>query len=351
MKRYFLALFSLLLPHLWACSDDDEESVLDPTDPSNGGTEVVTDTIAERDAALRELMNDNSEILVTGRAYNITPFSASVPVKINLDTQFADGSIIAFIANDYDGMEPEYANGQTRINLSLETCDENGICVVALDNLTPGQTYNYNIFYYYNDQKQAYGVTKHFTTPLPDQLESVAVELGLSVKWAQSNLGAYKQFQSGIFYPYGVTARNEADQKGVANPTTDVVGTELDPAYYELKGDWRSPTSAEIDELISKCTTKVAEFHGVKGVQFNGVGDYRYNFIFIPYAGHYNSNETLTSAGTGFILWAGDRTGAELGKAASLVMRSSTAPVRRDPTDVTWRLPIRPVCGARSSSN
>ena len=71
------------------------------------------------------------------------------------------------------------------------------------------------------------------------------IDLGLSVKWATSNLNGY--------YQYGNTSANYFISENYL-PTTDIGGTSKDPAYTNMSNKWRLPSRIEMQELINKCT-------------------------------------------------------------------------------------------------
>lgn len=97
-----------------------------------------------------------------------------------------------------------------------------------------------------------------------------AVDLGLSVMWANMDLNAGKDTESGAFYSWGeitpkaeyteenykfgkagsMTKYNESDSEiGVSR----ILDPEDDAATQVLGGKWRMPTIEEWQELITKC--------------------------------------------------------------------------------------------------
>lgn len=118
------------------------------------------------------------------------------------------------------------------------------------------------------------------------------VDLGLSVKWATCNLGANYPKEIGDYYAWGETStKNEYSEANyfdsgysifTLNGNKSICGTNRDAAYVKLGKDWRMPTTAEITELINKCTWTDATVNGVKGrrgTASNGKS------IFLPYTG------------------------------------------------------------------
>ncbi|MBP5506199.1 MAG: hypothetical protein J6X89_08920 [Bacteroidales bacterium] len=105
---------------------------------------------------------------------------------------------------------------------------------------------------------------------------SEAVDLGLSVKWAKTNLGAKTPSDPGNFYAWGETKSKKdfsdetyafkdgykykkytTDDNEASSGTADkliVLQGEDDAATAALGNGWRMPTRAEAMELFTKCT-------------------------------------------------------------------------------------------------
>ena len=106
-----------------------------------------------------------------------------------------------------------------------------------------------------------------------------AIDLGLSVKWADRNLGATDPTGAGGFYSWGETETktNYAREyyKWYGNGTFPYEGNRLkaqdDAAAVNLGDKWRMPLVGEWEELINKCTLawnaekKVLEVTGPNG--------------------------------------------------------------------------------------
>ncbi|MBE6303954.1 MAG: DUF1566 domain-containing protein [Bacteroidales bacterium] len=126
-----------------------------------------------------------------------------------------------------------------------------------------------------------------------------AVDLGLSVKWAASNVGTTIPEDYGEFYSWG-----EIESKSVYSPDNcatwglsigDISGNpEYDAATAFMEGNWRMPTKAEFQELLDSCTwtwTMLNEINGYKVTsKKNG------NSIFLPAAG-WHSMSSYNAAG------------------------------------------------------
>ena len=136
------------------------------------------------------------------------------------------------------------------------------------------------------------------------------VDLGLSVKWAKCNVGAEKETDAGLYFAWGettgytasqvrtdkhfsesdykygnsnnnLTKYNQSDGKTVLESTDDA-------ASQIMGGDWRMPTEADFDELLSGTTNEWVTNHngtGVNGWKFTHKTDTS-KYIFIPAAGN-----------------------------------------------------------------
>lgn len=124
-----------------------------------------------------------------------------------------------------------------------------------------------------------------------DSEEVEAIDLGLSVKWANMNVGATKIEDFGNLYAWGelepkeeYSAETYFDPKGwIYNPD---LRTELedkdDVARVNWGEKWRMPTMKEIEELVNNCTWKWVVIHNVEGHFVTGPNG---NSIFLPAAG------------------------------------------------------------------
>ena len=150
-------------------------------------------------------------------------------------------------------------------------------------------------------------VTK-YTAPVGE-----AVDLGLSVKWANFNVGASEPEEYGLYFAWGETEPKSdyswftykyfngdfvltkycTNSRYGYNGFTDnktVLDPEDDAAHVNWGGNWRMPTKEEWYELLNNCTWTWTTLNGVNGykVQSQKSG-YTDNWIFLPAAGvHYD---------------------------------------------------------------
>lgn len=133
------------------------------------------------------------------------------------------------------------------------------------------------------------------------------VDLGLSVKWATCNVGANEPEERGYYFAWGETSPHANDSYSWSNynwcrgssknitkyctqssyGTVDnkvILESSDDAAHVNWGGNWRIPTSEELNELRTNCKFTWTTQNGVKGciVKSNKNG----KSIFIPATGH-----------------------------------------------------------------
>ncbi len=146
------------------------------------------------------------------------------------------------------------------------------------------------------------------------------VDLGLSVKWAQINIGAKRPEGAGGFYRWGETEsyvssqgrrytysgasfwRSHSDEVLDDN---DNLYRSKDPANHLLGKKWHTPTKEEFEELFDKCSYDWVNLNGVRGCMFmnksSGLDD---SFLFFPRVGGWGSGhfveDKTSSDGTAY---------------------------------------------------
>jgi hypothetical protein len=115
--------------------------------------------------------------------------------------------------------------------------------------------------YYYQsfmaiDSVYYYGDTKSFVTN-DFQKAGTAIDLGLSVMWADQNVGEnigdYHNRYFGWADPTGRRTTTIPSEYPSNNPPKCICGTDYDMARANWGGKWRMPTREEWTELIEKC--------------------------------------------------------------------------------------------------
>lgn len=149
------------------------------------------------------------------------------------------------------------------------------------------------------------------------------VDLGLSVKWASANLGAACENTAeswyGHYYMWGdseptdnrncswnnykwgtegnLTKYNSTDSKTTLEASDD-------PATVAYGANYHSPTSSQIQELLTLSNTWITNYNGITGLNgrvFTGTNG---NTIFIPAAGLRN-NSNFYGVGSACNFWSG----------------------------------------------
>ena len=105
------------------------------------------------------------------------------------------------------------------------------------------------------------------------------VDIGLSVYWASSNIGAYSSTDQGNKYAFGeTTSKSEYT-------STNYIGGNADVVKQLWGGDWRLPTSSELEDLVTKCSWKIRTVNGVQVVTATGPNGNSIDLPFYSYLG------------------------------------------------------------------
>lgn len=224
----------------------------------------------------------------------------------------------------------EYPNVHNSVTVSADTIDESGNFTVTLKNI-PYTTVYYCSYvrigyeYYYGEVKSFY---RNYNVAVGE-----AVDLGLSVKWANFNVGATKPEEYGDYFAWGETVpkidyyrsnykfSSKSDStmtKYIIDSTyikdstyinnnmywKTVLDLEDDAAHVNWGGSWRMPTKAEQDELLNNCTWTWTTLNRVNGykVQSNKFG-YTDRWIFLPAAG-YTYGSYISGGGDNGYYWS-----------------------------------------------
>lgn len=181
-----------------------------------------------------------------------------------------------------------------------KTTDGSGVGIFTsnLSNLERNTTY-YVRAYATNEVGTSYGEEVTFTTK---DVPAVAVDLGLSVKWATCNVGATTPEEYGDYFAWGETTTRETYTEETYNVSmNDISGNaQYDAATANWGGDWRMPTYDELNELINSCTWTWTTQNGINGYNVEGPNG---NSIFLPAAGH-RLGSSLYCAGIHGIYWS-----------------------------------------------
>lgn len=164
---------------------------------------------------------------------------------------------------------------------------------------------------------QAQSITVHQTSGQNGQVVKVqAVDLGLSVKWANMNVGAESPEDYGDYFAWGETSTKETYDWSTYFDTNDggstftkynneggktILDPEDDAAHVNWGGSWRMPTKAEWQELLVNCTWTWTTQNGINGYKVTSKkAGYTDKFIFLPAAGYRNVSGLRTVGSYGY---------------------------------------------------
>lgn len=120
------------------------------------------------------------------------------------------------------------------------------------------------------------------------------IDLGLSVKWANFNIGAYKPNDLGDTFYWAENCPSKRGYPQHNKKNTNQIGNisgnkEYDAATNIYGGKWRVPTDEECRELIEKCSWKLEKIDEIEGYIVIGPNG---NSIFLPFTDkHYGDTQ------------------------------------------------------------
>ncbi|MBO7502063.1 MAG: hypothetical protein J6T32_02465 [Paludibacteraceae bacterium] len=196
------------------------------------------------------------------------------------------------------------------------------------------------------------------------------VDLGLSVMWATTNVGASSEEEAGGYYCWATSytqsnynAENykyyyyqsstkiyttkyitylEASNAWAVDNLTTVEPVD-DAAFKSWGGNWRMPTAAEAQELLNNCTLTWETVNGVNGCRFtSNVAGYTDRSIFLP-AAKYKYGTSLGYWEYGYYWTSSLTTGNTNNSNAKKLYFNNTPTGSVSNQSRTDGLPIRPV--------
>ena len=140
------------------------------------------------------------------------------------------------------------------------------------------------------------------------------VDLGLSVMWATTNVGAESAEEYGDYFAWGETTpkeeyntttyqyydRSTGQYTKYGSDSLTMLEPEDDAAHVNWGGEWRMPSKEEMNELIDKCTWTWTQYNGIDGYEVTGTNG---NSIFLPAAGYKGSGGPSYPAGEYGLYW------------------------------------------------
>ena len=187
-------------------------------------------------------------------------------------------------------------------------------------------------------------------------LQPEAVDLGLSVKWADRNLGASTpDFGQGHYFAWAETSpkseyswrtlkyctSTEGEHFSKYNKWDNKTSLDLsdDAARANWGGNWRTPTSAELAELIDKCEWSWMERDLESGYQVTGPNG---RSIFLPAASHMSYGDSFYVGARGYY-WSSSRDTYGSRKAMILYFNSTRSSLCLESQKRAFGFSVRPV--------
>lgn len=171
------------------------------------------------------------------------------------------------------------------------------------------------------------------------------VDLGLSVKWATCNVGAYSPEEYGYDYAWGETAMkpdySSSNSLTYGKSMSDISGNrQYDAARANWGGSWRLPTKAEMEELMNEdlCKWTWTTQGGNKGYRVKSKKNGK--SIFLPAAG-WRLGTSLRYAGKYGYYWTSTPDESDTWQACGLGFNSSNQGVVWNDRDYGYS--VRPV--------
>ena len=250
-------------------------------------------------------------ITSTGEASEITRTSAVLSASVQTEGVDVRDNVyvgLAWSANkDAISADGNFESRKTSVQHV-----EDGVFTVSLNDLSEGTTYYFASFTLLGGV-YVFSSVKEFTTL---RLETGAVDLGLSVKWAGCNVGADSPEEYGDYFAWGETTEPKSSYSSSNSVTYGLSLSELksrgiidangnltaayDAATANWGGSWRMPTLNEMNELINECEWEWTSVNGVNGRLVTGPNG---NSIFLP-AGGWRYDTSLYSAGSLGFYWS-----------------------------------------------
>ena len=172
----------------------------------------------------------------------------------------------------------------------------NGDLTQVAEGLLPNHTYYY-MPYLKVGSGYVYGEPKSFTTT---DFTPEFVDLGLSVQWCKTNVGALSEDQMGGKFQYSDITGLNVSESSADLQQRDIFGNAAyDVAAANKLG--RMPSTDEVRELINGTTQEVTTVNSVQGMKFTAKNG---NAIFIPFAGK-RVGTTVSDDGKAGYYWTG----------------------------------------------
>ena len=151
------------------------------------------------------------------------------------------------------------------IQKEIETINDDGTFILKIGNLFSGTEYYYKTCI--KIKKTGEALFSELYSVTTKGFDEMAVDLGLSVKWASCDFGAQTPEEDGTCYAWGALIPNKKGSLDsysyysggkYINIGTSISGDErYDIIKKTMSGKWRMPSFGEIEELYNSCNIDV----------------------------------------------------------------------------------------------
>ena len=172
--------------------------------------------------------------------------AVDTPRRMTVTTVSGNANGMLEVSVNANSLPAEYWDGSTSCNIYIHINDGNNDIVSEM-------------------------IPTYQSTPNTATVE--AVDLGLSVKWASCNVGAYSSESYGSYYTWSETKN------------------------IDFSDNWRMPTASEMRELRDNCVWKWTNEKGISGYRVTGKNG---NSIFLPASGFKLNDRTFDEGSYGY---------------------------------------------------
>lgn len=233
------------------------------------------------------------------RGYNVYGYlsdvvleETSISATVNFDVEGPEHSNIEYGVLFSEG--ELYEGHDLSWQKTVLAVNESGQAAVNFTSLKPDTFYTIAPYVIIDGETYWCGNSVQKTLVHYSYVQPEAVDLGLSVKWADFNLGATKSGESGYHYAWAETRPRtnspgydykwQGSSKYTLSSGEGVMDAADDAAAVNLGNGWRLPTKEEWSELKMNCDWTEETLDGVAGIRATSLKNGK--SIFFPYAGY-----------------------------------------------------------------
>jgi len=237
----------------------------------------------------KQFTTESLSVSVSGEISDIDYTTAMLSGKFEIKSYGTFDSSIALYYSENENSVSSLKSKGTKVEL---TASSDGSFTKALEDLGYVSSYRYTVIANVDGLDFDSGVKTFSTKSFPEG----SVDMGLTVYWSSTNVGASNPWDLGKYFLQGGTVGQTwngtafsdggALNKEYTNFEVDGYGTLLlpyDAARQNMGGRWRMPKEEEFEDLITSCEISYVKVKGINGIIAKGTTG---NVIFLPAAGY-----------------------------------------------------------------